>query len=92
MAQILRVAGELALADGDVPQAYGYFASAHSLDLRDAFILHRAGYLALKMGQPQLAVRYYRRLIGTPEADWTAYANYGVALLMIHKLDGALNH
>ena len=54
--------------------------------------LRLTAYVCLALEDGANAAYYYRKVIGRKAADSQVHANYGLALLMDNKADGALRH
>lgn len=91
--QILCLAGQIDLhGRQDLKAATEKFRKASSLDPDDVDALRQAADASLASGDSAGAAYYYRRLIKRVEYDAEIHSNYGLALLMERKSDGALRH
>jgi Tfp pilus assembly protein PilF len=89
--QILRLVGQ---ADwfyrGDREAGRERVVKACILNPADVRALRMAADMCLVLGDGASAAYYYRKLMKRCPADWQIEANYGLALLMDRKPDGAL--
>jgi tetratricopeptide (TPR) repeat protein len=91
--QILCLAGQIDLHGlKDLKAAREKFRKACSLNPNDVNALRLAADTSLASGDSASAAYYYRRLIKRVEYDAEIHSNYGLALLMERKSDGALRH
>jgi Tfp pilus assembly protein PilF len=65
---------------------------ACSLDPNDIYSLRLAADVCLTLDDSFSAAYYYRKLIKREKYDAEVHGNYGLALLMERKLDGAMRH
>jgi Tfp pilus assembly protein PilF len=89
--QILRLVGQ---ADwfyrGDREAGREKVVKACILNPSDVVALRVAADMCLVLGEGASAAYYYRKLMKRGPADWQIESNYGLALLMNRKPDGAL--
>lgn len=91
--QILRLAGQADFFWLQNPEAAREkLNKACSLDPNDAYLLRLTADVCLTMGDSFSAAYYYRKLIKRQEYDAEVHGNYGLALLMERKAEGALRH
>jgi Tfp pilus assembly protein PilF len=91
--QILIVSGQADwFYNNDPKAAQAKLHKACSLDPANVNALGLAGDICLQMNDSASAAYYYRKLIKRGQSDAQVQANYGLALLMERKPDGALRH
>lgn len=90
-AQILFLGGQAEwLYKGNLEKSRTMLQKACSLDSHDAVAMGLAGHISLLLGDGASAVYYYRRAIKLGQSNREIRANYGLALLMARKPEGAL--
>lgn len=90
-AQILRLAAQADWFYRNNPEgARTKLHKACSLDPNDVTVLRMAADVSLTMGDATSAAYYYRKAIKRGESSGQVRGNYGLALLMENKVEGAL--
>jgi len=80
------------LFKGDREVARTKLQKACTLNPTHVPTLRLTAYVCLALEDGGSAAYYYRKVIGRGQRDSQVHANYGLALLMDHKFEGALRH